>query len=103
MSAKVKGLGHVGFYVQDMDLMKEFYGDFMGMTLTKVGPIGAFFSADPEGCDHEIALMSGRKSLDEPTNVNQVSMRVDSLDDVRDFKKRILAKGYQLDLSLIHI
>ena len=75
MSAKVKGLGHVGFYVQDMDLMKEFYGDFMGMTLTKVGPIGAFFSADPEGCDHEIALMRGRKSLDEPTNVNQVSMR----------------------------
>ena len=102
MAAKVKGLGHVGFYVQDMDLMKEFYGDFMGMTLTKVGPIGAFFSADPESCDHEIALMSGRKSLDEPTNVNQVSMRVDSLDDVRDFKKRILAKGYQLDRIVTH-
>ena len=102
MSAKVKGLGHVGFYVQDLDLMKDFYGNFMGMTLTKVGPIGAFFSADPEGCDHEIALMAGRKSLDDTTNVNQVSMRVDSLDDVRDFKKRIHTKGYQLDRIVTH-
>ena len=39
MSAKVKGLGHIGFYVQDLDLMKDFYENFMGMTLTKVGPI----------------------------------------------------------------
>ena len=35
MSAKVNGLGHIGFYVQDLDLMKDFYGNFMGMTLTK--------------------------------------------------------------------
>ncbi len=47
MSAKVRGLGHIGFYVQDLDLMKDFYANFMVMTLTKVGPIGAFFSSDP--------------------------------------------------------
>ena len=47
MSAKVRGLGHIGFCVQDLDLMKDFYANFMVMTLTKVGPIGAFFSSDP--------------------------------------------------------
>ena len=41
MSAKVRGLGHIGFYVQDLDLMKDFYANFMVMTLTKVGSIGA--------------------------------------------------------------
>ena len=44
MPAKVKGLGHIGFYVHDLDLMKDFYGNFMGMTVTKVGPLGVFFS-----------------------------------------------------------
>ena len=66
MSAKVNGLGHIGFYVKDLDLMKDFYANFMGMTLTKVGPLGAFFSADPEAVDHEIALINGRISLEDP-------------------------------------
>ena len=102
MSAKVNGLGHVGFFVHDLDLMKDFYGNFMGMTLTKVGPLGAFFSADPDGVDHEIALISGRESLDDPHWIQQISMRVDSLDDLRDFKGRILERGYKLDRIVSH-
>ena len=102
MSAKVNGLGHVGFFVHDLDLMKEFYGNFLGMTLTKVGPLGAFFSADPDGVDHEIALISGRESLDDPHWIQQISMRVDSLDDLRDFKGRILERGYKLDRIVSH-
>ncbi len=102
MSAKVNGLGHIGFYVQDLELMKDFYANFMGMKLTKVGPLGAFFSADPEGVDHEIALINGRTSLDDPHWIQQISMRVDSLDDLRDFKSRILERGYQLDRIVTH-
>ena len=97
MTAKVTGLGHVGIYVHDLELMKEFYGTFMGMTLTKVGPAGAFYSADPENCDHEIALVNGRASLEDPHLINQISMRVNSLNDLRDFKKRIIERGYQLN------
>ena len=102
MSAKVNGLGHIGFYVYDLDLMKDFYANFMGMTLTKVGPLGAFFSADPEAVDHEIALINGRPSLEDPHWIQQISMRVDSLDDLRDFKRRIQAHGYQLDRIVTH-
>ena len=102
MSAKVNGLGHIGFYVKDLELMKEFYGNFMGMTLTKVGPLGAFFSANPEACDHEIALINGRTSLDGPELIQQISMRVDTLDDLRDFKKRINEHGYTLERIVTH-
>ena len=102
MSAKVNGLGHIGFYVHDLDLMKDFYANFMGMTLTKVGQLGAFFSADPEGVDHEIALISGRASVEDPHWIQQISMRVDSLDDLRDFKGRILERGYKLDRIVSH-
>ena len=102
MSARVNGLGHIGFFVHDLELMKEFYGNFMGMKLTKVGPLGAFFSADPEGVDHEIALINGRDSLDDPHWIQQISMRVDSLEDLRDFKSRILERGYKLDRIVTH-
>ena len=102
MPAKVNGLGHIGFYVQDLELMKDFYANFIGMTLTKVSPTGAFFSADPEACDHEIALMAGRPSLDDPHWIQQISMRVDSLDDLRDFKRRIGEKGYKIDRIVTH-
>ena len=102
MSAKVKGLGHIGFYVHDLDVMKDFYANFMGMTLTKVGPLGAFFSADPEGVDHEIALINGRTSFEDPHWIQQISMRVDSLDDLRDFKRRIHGHGYKLDRIVTH-
>ena len=102
MSAKVTGLGHIGFYVRDLDVMMDFYGNFMGMTLTKVGPLGAFFSADPASNDHEIALINGRESLEDPHWIQQISMRVETLDDLRDFKRRILAKGYQLDRIVTH-
>ena len=102
MSAKVRGLGHIGFYVQDLDLMKDFYANFMGMTLTKVGPLGAFFNADPEAVDHEIALINGRTSLEDPHWIQQISMCVDSLDDLRDFKRRIHEHGYTLDRVVTH-
>ena len=102
MPAKVNGLGHIGFYVHDLDLMKDFYANFMGMTRTKVGPLGAFFSADPEAVDHEIALINGRTSLEDPHWIQQISMRVDSLDDLRDFKRRIHAHGYKVDRVVTH-
>ena len=68
----------------------------------KAGPLGAFFSADPEACDHEIALISGRPSLEDPHWIQQISMRVDSLDDLRDFKWRIADKGSKIERIVTH-
>jgi catechol 2,3-dioxygenase-like lactoylglutathione lyase family enzyme len=102
MSARIAGLGHIGIYVQDLDRMKEFYGGFMGMTLTKVSDAMAFFSSDPERSDHEIALMVGRSSSEDPHLIQQISLRVNTLDDLRDFYRRVKADGYPIDQLVTH-
>ena len=102
--ARVLGLGHVGIYVQDLERMVAFYRDVMGMTITKqnwrMGIV--FLSADPESVDHEIALMRGRPSADDPHLIQQISMRVGSLDDLRTFHRRLRAEGYRIERVVNH-
>jgi len=102
--AKVVGLGHVGIYVQDLPKMVAFYRDFLGMQVTKQnwerGTV--FLSSDPARSDHEIALMSGRPSAEDPHLINQISLRVATLDDLRDFRRRILAEGYAIKMLVSH-
>ena len=102
--ARVKGLGHVGIYVQDLEQMVAFYRDVMGMTITKQNwRAGAvFLSADPEAVDHEIALMRGRPSADDPHLIQQISMRVDTLDDLRAFYRRLRTEGYRIERVVNH-
>ena len=102
MSAFVRNLGHFGYFVKDLNVMTEFWRDFMGMTLTKSSPMGSFFSGDPEACDHEIALMLNPELASQGTNIQQISMRVESLDDVRDFKRRVIERGYKIDELVTH-
>ena len=80
----VMGLGHFGYFVKDIEVMKDFWGNFMGMTLTKSSEGAAFYSADPEGVDHEIAVMQGRPEADDSHLIQQISLRVESLDNVLD-------------------
>jgi len=102
--ARVMGLGHVGIYVQDLAAMVAFYRDVMGMQITKqnwrAGVV--FLSADPETVDHEIALMRGRPDAADPHLINQISLRVGSLDDLRDFHRRLVAGGYRIDTVANH-
>ena len=102
--ARVTGLGHVGIYVRDLERMVAFYRDTMGMQVTKqnwrVGVV--FLSADPASVDHEIALMRGRPGGEDPHLINQISMRVDSLDDLRSFHRRLVAEGYRIDAVVNH-
>jgi catechol 2,3-dioxygenase len=102
MTSRVTGLGHVGIFVQDLDVMKAFYGDFLGMTLTKCNEAMAFYSTNPDAVDHEIALMKGRPSAEDPHLIQQISLRVDSLDDLRDFRRRILAADYKIKELVTH-
>jgi catechol-2,3-dioxygenase len=102
MAARIANLGHIGIYVEDLESMKAFYGDFMGMTLTKCNDAMAFFSSDPSRSDHEIALMKGRPAGLDQQIVQQISLRVNSLDDLRDFHNRIQEKGYKIDQLVTH-
>lgn len=102
--ARVTGLGHIGIYVLDLERMVAFYRDVMGMQVTKqnwrAGVV--FLSADPEAVDHEIALMRGRPSLEDPHLIQQISMRVATLDDLREFHRRLRAEGYRVERVVNH-
>jgi catechol 2,3-dioxygenase-like lactoylglutathione lyase family enzyme len=102
--ARVRGLGHVGIYVRDLETMVAFYRDLMGMQITKqnwrAGMV--FLSADPGSVDHEIALMRGRPSAEDPHLIQQISMRVGSLDDLREFHRRLRAEGYRIERVVNH-
>jgi catechol 2,3-dioxygenase-like lactoylglutathione lyase family enzyme len=101
----VIGLGHVGIYVRDLERMVAFYRDLLGMRVTKqnwrAGIV--FFSADAERADHEIALFRGRPNGTEPRQINQISLRVATLDDLRVLYRRIVAAGLRIDAVVNHV
>jgi len=102
--ARVTGLGHVGIYVRDLERMVAFYRDTLGMRVTKqnwrAGVV--FLSADPAAVDHEIALMRGRPDDEDPHLIQQISMRVETLDDLRAFRRRLAAEGFRIEGVVNH-
>ena len=96
---RVSGLGHLGIFVRDIERMTAFYRDFLGMQVTKQDPDGRmmFLSSDPESVDHEIALMTGRSADDGPPLIQQISLRVPSLNDLRAFHRNLKDQGYKID------
>src|SRR5438105_4389574 len=102
---RVVGLGHIGIFVRDMPRMAAFYRDFLGMQVTKQSPDGraVFLSSDPERVDHEIALMTGRPADEEPHLIQQISLRVQSYDDLREFHARLNRDGYRIERVVTHL
>jgi len=88
-----------------MPRMVAFYQDFLGMRVTKRSPDdrAVFFSADPQLVDHEVALMVGRPQDEDPHLVQQISLRVATLDDLRTFRRRLIDEGYAIDRIVTHL
>ena len=103
MEPRVVGLGHVGIYVQDLAKMTEFYRDFLGLTVTKINPAMVFFSTDPMRVDHEVVIMKGRPSAEDPHLINQISLRVPTLAELREFKRRVVERGYKIVSLVTHV
>ena len=104
----ITGLGHIGIFVRDLEKMVAFYRDFLGLQVTKqnwrAGTV--FLSADPHAADHQIALVRGRPAHvpgeEEPKLIQQISFRCATLDDVRQFHRRLLAGGYRIQRVVNH-
>jgi len=58
----ITGLGHTGFWVDDLDTMRDFYARVLGLTVTDEDPDRGivFFSARPDLEHHEFVLQRGR-------------------------------------------
>lgn len=98
---KVTGLGHVGIYVRDPQLMIEFYSGFLGLSVTDRGPDDriVFLSANPAVEHHEFAMVT---STDRKTDPQQISFTVASLADLRAFYAAILERGYPVEMVVNH-
>src|SRR5258706_7233933 len=60
--AKVTSLGHIGFYVRDMERSVKFYRDILGIQVSDRSPRGAVFMSaqDRLAEHHELYLAPGR-------------------------------------------
>jgi len=91
-------LSHVGILVRNMELMCNFYTTIFGLRITDKGRGRrfnndlVFLSADP-GQHHQLVLSSGRPVEATFSTVMQLSFKVDTLDDLREARRRALDKG----------
>lgn len=89
-------LTHFGINVIDLDKMVDFYTRVLGMVVsdrgrsTRLNHNLAFLTADPEE-HHQLVMVDSRKPGD-PGNVNQISFRLGSLDDLKAAYERLNAE-----------
>lgn len=74
-------ISHVELHVRDLAAMKKYFVDVLGFVVTdEVDSKMAFLSRNPLE-HHQVALFAGRDW--QPPQVQQLSFRVDTLEDVR--------------------
>jgi len=75
-------LSHMGFYVQNLEAMGQFYKDVLGFVETDRGDLGVvkliFLSRDPNE-HHQLVLASGRPTDLAFNVINQLSFRVQNI------------------------
>ncbi|HEY2638688.1 MAG TPA: VOC family protein [Streptosporangiaceae bacterium] len=100
----ITGLGHTGFWVHDLEKMREFYEQVLGLTVTDEDrDLGiVFFSSKPEEEHHEFVLQRGRTAPPGSKLTHQVSWRVDSLETVLEFHRRFRDLGIEVQQEVTH-
>jgi len=99
-------LTHVGFYVRDLDAMIRFYTEVLGLVVTDEGDHFsggriAFLSRNPEE-HHQVVLVTGLPEGERFNRINQVSFRVGSLAELRQFHALITARGLPIQRTITH-
>lgn len=101
--ARIAGLGHVGLYATDLDVLLLFYTEVLGLTLTDGSPADGklFLSAQPEYEHHELLFIAGRPS-GSMSAVNQVSFYCDHLEDLIEIHRRLREREAPIDMVVSH-
>lgn len=100
----ITGLGHTGLWVNDLQLMRDFYERILGLTVTdEDADLGiVFFSAQPELEHHEFVLQEGRTAEIGAKLQHQISWRIDSLETLVEFHKTFEAEGIKVQQEVTH-
>ena len=101
---QITGLGHVGLYCNDLEKMRDFYARVLGLTISDEDLTRGicFLSGAPESEHHELALVRAKEPTQKTQNVQQVSFKVRTLDDVRGFYHRLVDAGAKIDRTVTH-
>ena len=101
---KVTSLGHIGLHCNDFPTMFDFYTRVLGFTVTDKFPDreACFLSARPAEEHHELLLTSGRTAPDDTKLLQQLSMHVDSLEDLKAFHQVFLDEGVKEERIITH-
>ena len=95
-------LTHLGMFVRDIEKMALFYKEVLGFVETDRGPAHGFFvvflTRDP-AVHHQLVLSTGRPDSSGPTHaVQQISFRVDAIDDLRRMHAIVRAREDVTDI-----
>ena len=101
----VSGLGHVGIHVNDLMAQRDFYSRVMGLKiadedLENRGMV--FCSADPESEHHEFVIVKGRTAPEDTVLINQISFKVDTLAELKEFYAVFRAEKVRIDRTVSH-
>lgn len=96
---------HVGFFVRDLKKMEAFYSRVLGFVPTDRGiargrPI-VFLSRDPRE-HHQVVLVEGRTGEIDDLVINQISLRVEELDDLRRLLAAIEEEAEVTDINPVN-
>ncbi len=103
--AEIEGLGHVGIYTQDLMVQRDFWTRVMGLKIADEDLEGrgmVFLSSYPEQEHHEFVLMKGRDAPREAKLVQQISFKVPSIDDLKEYHRRLVAENVRIDRIVSH-
>lgn len=100
-------LTHMALFVHDLDKMAEFYTKVLGLTVTDEGqaksaPVQMVFLSSDPGEHHQFVLVSGRPDYATFSVAQQISFLVESLDDLRDTRDRIVGAGFEIAHTTTH-
>lgn len=97
-------LGHVGLWVDDLTLMRAFYTEMMGLSVTDedLDKGMVFLSARPETEHHELVLARGRQTSENVRLIQQVSFRIDSVESLLYFHRRFKEAGVKVQQEVTH-
>jgi len=90
---KTPELSHFGLFVCDVERMAAFYRDVLGFVETDRGTLGdkqlIFLSGDPRE-HHQLVFVSGLSKPPDEEVVNQISFRLQTLEDLLEFHRTIV-------------
>lgn len=102
---KVSGLGHVGIFVHDLMKQRDFYSRVMGLEIADEDIEGrgmVFLSAHPDEEHHEFVIMKGRTGDADAQVIQQLSFKVDTLAELKDFHTVFKDEGVEIQRTVSH-